>query len=98
RCLSDWSSDVCSSDLLLPQTTRGRGAWRGRLVALTPLLGCALFLAVSMPFAAGAILHADHYQGRTALQAFDPLFGLTCTGRTLEIGRASCRDRGYVAG
>jgi hypothetical protein len=42
---------------------------------LLPLLGTLIFLAVSLPFTAGAIMHLEHYGGKTALEAFDLKIG-----------------------
>ncbi|HEY7423623.1 MAG TPA: hypothetical protein VH682_05205, partial [Gemmataceae bacterium] len=39
------------------------------LLALAPLLGTALFLAVSLPLTAQAIMHLEHYEGQTAVEA-----------------------------
>jgi hypothetical protein len=58
----------------------GKKRWWPMVV---PLLGTATYLAISLPLTAKQILHADHYQGRTALQAFDPLMGLWNTIRSL---------------
>jgi hypothetical protein len=55
----------------------------GRWFSLLPLLGTALFLAVSLPRTAEAILHLPHYEGKTALEAFDPRVGLVFTGRSV---------------
>jgi hypothetical protein len=55
----------------------------GRSFTLLPLLGTALFLAVSLPRTAAAILHLPHYEGKTALEAFGPLTGLAYTGRSV---------------
>lgn len=52
-------------------------------IALLPLVGTALFLAVSLPRTGRTIMHLDHYQGRTAWQAFHPLLGLQFTARSL---------------
>jgi hypothetical protein len=51
--------------------------------SLLPLLGTALFLAVSLPRTAEAILHLPHYEGKTALEAFDPRVGLGYTCRSV---------------
>jgi len=48
-------------------------------LALVPLLGSALFLAVSLPRTAAYIMHLPHYDEKTALQAFHPLRGLQYT-------------------
>jgi len=50
---------------------------------LAPLAGTALFLALSLPRTAEAILHTDHYGERTAVEAFHPLIGLQYTARSL---------------
>jgi hypothetical protein len=46
-------------------------------------MGTVLFLAVSLPRTAEAILHTGHYGGQTALEAFHPLTGLVYTLRSL---------------
>lgn len=51
--------------------------------AAVPLMGSALFLLISLPRTARAIVHAEHYGGRTAFQAFQPWSGLLNTGRSL---------------
>ena len=69
---------------LLP-AERDRGGPRGwrRAFALLPLLGTALFLAVSLPRTAEAIMHLPHYDGKTALQAVGPRTGLAYTCRSV---------------
>ncbi len=57
--------------------------WRSLLLCLTPLLGTALFLAVSAPCAAEAILHTPHYHGKTALQVFHADSALVYSCRSL---------------
>jgi hypothetical protein len=81
--------------LLPPERGAGRGAPGGKpapraprlalhlAAALAPLLGSAAFLAVSLPRTAERIMHLDHYQGETAVQAFHPLTGLLYTCRSL---------------
>ncbi len=77
---------VCALYLLnLPgdQVTRS-APWRSRLArAAVPLLGTVAFLAVSLPRTAQSIVHAEHYQGKTVFQAFDPVAGAANTLRTL---------------
>ena len=51
--------------------------------AVVPLLGTATYLAISLPMSAKQILHSEHYQGRTALQAFDPLLAVWNSVRSL---------------
>jgi hypothetical protein len=50
---------------------------------LLPLLGTVLFLAVSLPSTAQAILHTGHYGEKTAIEAFDSWIGLGYTARSL---------------
>src|SRR5262245_63233685 len=69
RCLSDWSSDVWSSDLLEP-----RGFTRVERSALQALLDALLLVDVALHFRPGRL------------------------GGRREIGRASCRERGWLPG
>jgi hypothetical protein len=59
------------------------GFLRCAVVALVPLVGTLLFLAVSLPHTAGQIMHLGHYQGKTAVEAFQPSTGLLYTQRAL---------------
>jgi hypothetical protein len=67
---------------LLPRgaALRSAAGWLGPVAALA---GSALFLAVSLPRTAETILHASHYEGKTAIQAFDPVAGLVSGGRSV---------------
>jgi hypothetical protein len=56
--------------------TKDKRSW---LAWLSPLLGTAAFLVVSLPRTAPQILHTEHYQGETALQSFHPFVGLINT-------------------
>ncbi len=74
---------LCALYLLLPPP---RGAARPRgwpLVAAAPLLGTALFLAVSLPRVGGAIVHAEHYDGKSAFEAIRLDVGLVYSARSL---------------
>jgi hypothetical protein len=71
---------------LLPQEDRPAAPWLRRGLALVPLLGTAGFLAISLPRTAEHILHLEHYQGQTAVEAFRPLNGVIYTGRALIDG------------
>src|SRR5262249_56845361 len=92
RLVSDWSSDVCSSDLAAeqpgarvlsvdPSLTRPRP---DQLGALAPLAG----------FSAGRLAElAQVAVVERAPRGSDPL-----RDRLEEIGRASCRGRGEISG
>src|SRR5205814_7534157 len=91
RCLSDWSSDVCSSDLLLAKAGDE---------SVTPPEAQALT-------AKAAELMAKYGIDRALLAADKPETDRPADqivtvenpwGRVKEIGRASCRERGYGAG
>lgn len=63
-----------------------KSRWNWRLVlTLVPLLGTALFLAVSLPMNAEHIMHLEHYQmqKKTAVEAFELDRGLLSTARSL---------------
>lgn len=70
---------LCFLYLLYPASERPRFV----RASLAPLLGTALFLAVALPQVASTILTLKHYQGRTALEAFDPRVGLVYSARSL---------------
>jgi hypothetical protein len=88
---------LCALYLLLPE--EGGGALppqddhppapaRRRLVvsallALVPLMGTVVFLAVSLPLTAKTIMHLEHYGNKTALEALHPDIGLLYTERAL---------------
>jgi hypothetical protein len=74
---------LCSLYLLAPAPGERLLAWRRLLAALAPVAGTALFLAVSLPRTAATIMHLEHYQGRTAVEAFDPLIGLWYSTRSV---------------
>jgi hypothetical protein len=75
---------LCCLYLLLPAAVQSGSARRTyRHWSLLPLAGTALFLAISLPRTAEAILHASHYGNQTAVQAFHPLIGLEYTARSL---------------
>src|SRR5205814_2630774 len=82
RCLSDWSSDVCSSDLSgSPRVvTYTYDDVVNALNAVAPSDWRAFF---------DTRLHS--------LSPHAPLGGITGSGWRLEIGRASCRERVSVA-
>lgn len=73
---------LCFLYLLPPNEPAGPAPSR-RHWSFLPLLGTALFLAVSLPLTARTILHLEHYGGQTAVDAFDPSIGLAYTARSL---------------
>jgi hypothetical protein len=60
---------------------RPQAAELGR--AAIPILGSVLYLAVSMSLAGSQIVHAEHHQGRSILQTFNPVKGTVLTCRAL---------------
>jgi hypothetical protein len=76
---------LCALYLFLPESDQsaGKNRWlalvRSALISLVPLLGSALFLAVSLPRTAKHIMHLPHYNEKTALESFHPLQGLQYT-------------------
>src|SRR3546814_19481607 len=93
--ISDWSSDVCSSDLLSLATLvlRGldrRSRWRTPAVVLS-MLGLALFYGDGLITPAISVLSA--VEGlHIATPLFEP-YVVPIALAILEIGRASCRER-----
>src|SRR2546429_6835531 len=89
RCSRDWSSDVCSSDLL-------RGTV-GSLVAFWAVEGIARFIVAHLPHGAAQLV----WNVSPDLRVWGYSLGLTAfTGIVFglapalhEIGRASCRER-----
>src|SRR5205814_6664493 len=86
RCLSDWSSDVCSSDLI---EARGLRKTFGDTVALD---------GVDLRVDEGRILGLIGPNGAGKTTALNAILGLTSYEGELkvlgqEIGRASCRER-----
>jgi hypothetical protein len=75
----------CSLYLFGRANLTGRGRWWAWAI---PILGTVAFLAVSMPRTAEHILHAEHYRGQTAVQAFSPFTGAVRTLQTLVDGLA----------
>ncbi|HZV04927.1 MAG TPA: hypothetical protein VE999_07585 [Gemmataceae bacterium] len=74
-------------EILPPSPRWGEGLGvRGQIPrhwTLLPLAGTALFLAVSLPRTAEAILHTGHYGEKTAVEAFNPRIGLQYSARAL---------------
>src|SRR5205814_6399021 len=92
RCLSDWSSDVCSSDLLFASLATGNA------VVVKPHPGAILPLAITVNIAREVLTEAGFDPNVVTLvthEAGDPV-AQTLALRPevkIEIGRASCRER-----
>src|SRR5205807_3533832 len=97
RLQGDWSSDVCSSDL--------------RAVVLRGLAEHALHVGHVVPVDGADVAHAERLEEGVGLEhlaergpeALDALVEAVADERDfarhpLEIGRASCRERGYRSG
>src|SRR5699024_12059350 len=86
RSKRDWSSDVCSSDLLLcllpdqlsPQVS---GSLKAHYAPTTPL---ALYRTAALPSVLADLAQTQQAQAPSQVAA-------------LEIGRASCRERGSIS-
>lgn len=74
----------CALYLLCAQPGIG-SFWRPRawLMAAVPLLGTGLFFAVGFPRAAREVLHVQHYQGLSAVEAFGIWEGIVRTFRSV---------------
>src|SRR5262249_59053880 len=87
RLVSDWSSDVCSSDLLIRQGEITRPGLRG-----VRLGDDRVSRRLNLP----GVLIIDVSKGSAAEAA--GLRGTWSDARGRKIGRASCRERVWVAG
>src|SRR5205814_5495291 len=96
-CLSDWSSDVCSSDLC--RTTEGENS----LIVLPSAVVIDLTTrgVISFPPLAIVAIATVICNGVTAtscpigIRVIEILLQF-CGGRIIQIGRASCREREEV--
>src|SRR5205814_3802925 len=92
RCLSDWSSDVCSSDLGRSRAARDRRRGRARRRhAVRRPAGVEMAASMSGEVAIlGAGMHPWGKWGRSFVE-----YGIEAAETALadEIGRASCRER-----
>src|SRR5947199_7441054 len=77
RCLSDWSSDVCSSDLIL-----ARSVWN----ILVFMLNSLIFILIGLQLS-GIVARLQGYTGR------DLVTYALAISMIAKIGRASCRER-----
>src|SRR5205814_2899030 len=91
RCLSDWSSDVCSSDL----------NWAVRLVVLLVVIGFPIALMIAWAFESTpegikrtAVADAAREHSRGKAWIYIVIVGAFLSiGVFFQIGRASCRER-----
>src|SRR3546814_12256456 len=99
--ISDWSSDVCSSDLVLACFVGYYVVWSVTPALHTPLM--SVTNAISSVIVVGALIAAGASPEFNASKIFGLLAivlvsvnifgGFLVTPRMLEIGRASCRER-----
>src|SRR5205814_8012208 len=96
RCLSDWSSDVCSSDL---STNQARASGR-------PVVDLANRNMLLQPLRRVYLLARDKGSAGFPAHYPEPLFGQRFPSGMVraprhsaeaEIGRASCRERGEMS-
>src|SRR5262249_56218896 len=85
RLVSDWSSDVCSSDLDMKQPNR--------LLKVATIASSVLLLSGFVSYRAGAF----HWLMRSSAPPADAVGSATQAPGT-QIGRASCRERGKSSG
>src|SRR5205814_7252474 len=93
RCLSDWSSDVCSSDLVVAPDVGSAKMARGFAKRLDASLA---IIDKRRPSAniAEVVNVVGEVEGKDVLLPDD----MIDTAGTIEIGRASCRERGEKSG
>src|SRR5438045_4581254 len=94
RCLSDWSSDVCSSDLVpLAEAVRQGVEDRFRPVLMTALVASLGFLPMAFATGVGAEIPKP-----LATVVIGGLISSTVLTLFLlpKIGRASCRERVWI--
>src|SRR3546814_17175059 len=95
--ISDWSSDVCSSDLLNPGQLDAAMAAGARFIVspgLTEPLGKAA-IAAGIPFLPGTATAGDIMRGLDMGLSHFKFFPAEPSGGlpALEVGRTSCRAR-----
>src|SRR3546814_1689101 len=90
--ISDWSSDVCSSDLFLPQfVDPGLGAAAWQMIALgAVVIAVALLWETFLIFGAGALSHRLRTQPAIA-KWINRASGATFIGLGVKLDRKSTR-------
>src|SRR3546814_17678937 len=98
--ISDWSSDVCSSDLRRRRRRWKAGAGPSEVRLHAELAGPAIFFILQQASAAGAFLIGDiglveavHEFGEDLQVARDSILAADVELEVLETGRESCRER-----
>src|SRR5205814_7852361 len=96
RCLSDWSSDVCSSDLADIVEQRRKRRVGGRHFAVVRAAGVLGVEGRRRPIRRVRVEDVDPEEPRLLVARYS---WLVARGWLLvEIGRASCRERVWVWG
>src|SRR5699024_12011789 len=93
----DWSSDVCSSDLMNKQYHPIR-TWIGNVIRFELLYRLFVILIVYPLSNALINLYITTNTVHTSLSNFSMFFDFLSIPGILEIGRASCRERGTLMG
>src|SRR5205814_6723092 len=86
RCLSDWSSDVCSSDLVTLAWTLFFTLWLSYEDYGNGYRALVAQMKARFPAGAGCVASRDLGEPQRAMLEYHG-----------EIGRASCRERGLLA-
>src|SRR5205814_7875116 len=96
RCLSDWSSDVCSSDLeRVADLVAAIDAAPGATLVADGDAALPALLAAAVSRVRAAIVDVDRFDRSSDAAFLDRLY---IPGIRREIGRASCRERAYGSG
>src|SRR5438045_8982360 len=93
RCLSDWSSDVCSSDLELVQQTNATGE-----ISLVKNLGKVMFSDFLIPFEVTSLLLLAAMVGAVMLGKPEQIGRASCRERVESIEVVRCVKRRRVDG
>src|SRR3989454_10050857 len=100
RLQGDWSSDVCSSDLILERLYPANHPYHWPVIGSMADLQAATLADVRQFFQTyytpnnATLAIAGDITARDARQLVERYFGEIPRGPAVEIGRASCRERG----
>src|SRR3546814_1461072 len=92
--ISDWSSDVCSSDLSRSACSPAAWAWLGSPPGAPASADAAFHLELDEAAPLDGVLHGQRAGDRLDEAVHHHAHGLLL-GEAAEIGRASCRERGW---